>query len=88
MDRNGRSEGLRVESRMASIRLIVHGEKPAEERRQVERFSSKLSVDLRVLTLPCSSWQFKFAYYQKCIEYGIVHEPNLFGNEAKIYGRV
>lgn len=66
----------------------VYGEKPAEERRQVERFSSKLSVDLRVLTLPCSSWQFKFAYYQKCIEYGILHEPNLFGNEAKIYGRV
>lgn len=38
----------------------------------------------RVLTLPRLSRQFKFAYYQKCIEYGIVHEPNLLGNEAKI----
>lgn len=41
----------------------------------------------RVLTLPRLSRQFKFAYYQKCIEYGIVHEPNLLGNEAKIQKR-
>ena len=72
------SRGLQVENRMASTRLVVHCEEPRQPRRGFRRRSVSIFVSL---TLPRSSWQFKFACYQKCIEYGIVHELNLLGKD-------